>query len=111
MRQTVIIRSDDDLDAFLKNTEEPLALVLFFSNTCERCNVALNTLPELAQEFQGKLRVGRVNIRKYPALATRETIEGNPTFILFQNEKEISRIAKCCGGQELRSWIVEFLDG
>lgn len=66
----------------LNNAETPV-LVDFFAEWCGPCKMMSPVLENLAQEYEGKLRVIKVDVDKNPQLAERLQIRGVPTLVLF----------------------------
>lgn len=66
-------------------------LVEFWGSWCPPCKMMDPLLGKLEKEFEGKLRIGKVNTDRNPALRTRYDIRGVPTFIAFNNGREMER--------------------
>ncbi len=66
----------------LNNAETPV-LVDFFAEWCGPCKMMSPVLESLAQEYEGKLKVIKVDVDKNPQLADRLQIRGVPTLVLF----------------------------
>jgi len=60
-------------------------LVDFWAPWCGPCRVIAPILEEVAKEFEGKARVGKVNVDDSPDIASRYGVRGIPTLIVFKN--------------------------
>ena len=60
-------------------------LVDFHAVWCGPCKVLAPIVEKLADEFEGKLKVGKVDIDAAPKLAQKYGIRSVPTVIVFQN--------------------------
>ncbi len=60
-------------------------LVDFWATWCGPCRMLAPVVKEIAQTFEGRLTVGKVNVDEEQALAMRFGIESIPTLLLFQN--------------------------
>ncbi len=79
----VMTLTRDNFDSVLKDAKEPV-LVDFWASWCGPCRMFSPIVDEFAQENQGKVQVGKVNIDDEPDLAARYGVMSIPTAILFQ---------------------------
>ena len=80
-------------------------LVEFWAPWCVYCRRLTPALDKVAQQYEGKLVVGKVNIDEEPLLASREQIEVIPTLILYQNGEALGSIV----APESKARIDEFI--
>ena len=59
-------------------------LVDFWASWCGPCRMLAPILEEIAKEYDGKVKVGKVNVDEEPALATAYNVSVIPTLILFK---------------------------
>ena len=69
----------------------PLAMVDFWAEWCGPCKMLSPVIEELAQEFDGKVLVGKVNVDEEPELARRFGVMTIPTVVFLKNGKEVER--------------------
>jgi len=67
-------------------------LVDFWAEWCGPCRMLAPVIDELAGEFKGKAKVGKVNVDTNPAIAERYGIRGIPTLILFHKGAIVEQI-------------------
>ena len=60
-------------------------LVDFGAKWCGPCKAMIPILDDLAQEYDGHLKIGQVNTEDQQALASEHGIEAIPTLLLFKN--------------------------
>ena len=78
-----------EFDAAVEAT--PLAMVDFWAEWCGPCKMLSPVIEELAQEFDGKVLVGKVNVDEEPELARRFGVMTIPTVVFLKNGKEVER--------------------
>jgi thioredoxin 1 len=59
-------------------------LLDFWAEWCGPCKMLSPILDELAQEYEGRVRIGKVNIDEHQELAAEFGIRSIPTLLLFQ---------------------------
>lgn len=62
-------------------------LVDFYSDTCAPCKKMEPILAELATEYQGSLKVARIDVLRAPHLAQKYQISAIPVFMVFKEGK------------------------
>lgn len=66
------------------SSETPI-LVDFWAQWCGPCRMVAPVLEQLADELDGKVRIGKVDIDTHQDLAVRFGVSSIPTFVLFAN--------------------------
>jgi thioredoxin 1 len=67
-------------------------LVDFWAEWCGPCKMIAPILDELAQEYDGKVRIGKVNIDDHQALAGQYNVRAIPTLLLFKQGQVADQI-------------------
>lgn len=67
-------------------------LVDFWAEWCGPCRMLAPVIDELAGEFKGRAKVGKVNVDTNPSIAERYGIRGIPTLILFHKGAIVEQI-------------------
>jgi len=67
-------------------------LVDFWAEWCGPCKMIAPILDELAEEFQGRIKIGKVNIDEQQPLATEYGIRAIPTLLLFNQGQVAEQI-------------------
>jgi thioredoxin 1 len=67
-------------------------LVDFWAEWCIPCKAIAPAVHQIAQEYDGKLVVGKLDIEANTNTTTRYQVMGIPTLILFKNGQEVERI-------------------
>jgi thioredoxin 1 len=104
----VVSISDSDFDSSVVGSSTP-ALVDFWAEWCQPCKMLAPTVEELAEEYQGRLLVGKVNVDDNPSTATKFGIRGIPTLLLFKNGKVVQQLVGVKSKNEIKKLIEENL--
>ena len=69
-----------------------LYLVDFWAIWCGPCSMVAPVMEQIAEEYKGKINVGKVNVDNELKTANEFSIQNLPTIIIFKNGKEVDRI-------------------
>ncbi len=87
-----IIESGVDVTEIkLSDAKGKIVLIDFWASWCVPCKMMSPVLNELAEEAGPNVQVCKVNVEEYQSLASKYSIRGIPTMLLFRNGKEINR--------------------
>lgn len=78
-------------------------LVDFWAPWCGPCHTMAPVIEQLASEFEGKIRIGKLDTDDNPRTASRFQVQSIPTLILFTNGKEVDRLIGVRSKQEIAS--------
>lgn len=84
----ILTLTDKNFQTQIKNR---VVLVDFWASWCAPCRMMAPVLNEIAQELEGDLCVGKIDIEKYQSMAQKFQVRNIPTIILFKNGKEVNR--------------------
>ena len=86
-----IILTDDNFKKEVLESELPV-LVDFWAEWCGPCRMIGPIIKEIAEEFAGKLKVGKLNVDENSNTASEYKILSIPTLMIFKNGKIITTI-------------------
>ena len=66
-------------------------LVDFYADWCGPCKTMAPILQQVAQQYQGKIKVIKIDVDKNQAVAQQYRVQGIPTLILFHQGKSLWR--------------------
>src|SRR3989440_9916731 len=77
-------------------------LVDFWAEWCGPCKMIAPLLDELASEFDGRVKIGKVNIDEHQTLATEYGIRAIPTLLVFKNGQVAEQIVGMRSKRDLK---------
>lgn len=86
-----------------------LSLVDFWAVWCGPCQIIAPVVDELAQEFEGRLRVFKLNTDENPDVASRYQIMGIPTLLFFKDGKPVDKIVGAAAKKQFKEKIESLL--
>lgn len=90
--------------------EKTMPVVLdFYADWCGPCQALSPILEELAKEYEGEIKVGKINVDKSPQLATQFQVMSIPTLIFLRNGEKIDEAMGAMEKEELRKYFEELL--
>lgn len=96
---TVLELTDANFDVEVINADQPV-LVDFWAEWCQPCRMLAPTIDELAAEYQGKVKVGKVDTDSNRDVSMKFGINAIPTIILFHNGEVVRKFVGITPKQE-----------
>ncbi|MBP3677327.1 MAG: thioredoxin [Agathobacter sp.] len=79
-----VILTKQNFETEVLNSEIPV-LVDFWASWCGPCMMLSPVIAELAEELEGKVKVGKVNVDEQNELAMQYRVASIPTLLLFKD--------------------------
>ena len=105
MSERIIRVTDDSFEQEVLKSPDPV-LVDYWADWCGPCKMIAPVLDEIAEEYNGKIKVAKLNIDENPGTPPRYGIRGIPTLMLFKDgEVEATKV-----GAVSKSQLTAFID-
>ena len=91
-------------DEKVSSSSRPV-LVDFWAEWCAPCRMLSPTIDQIAEDYDGKVTVGKINIDEEPELAQRFGVMSIPTLILFKDGSIVSRSVGVVGKDKIAAMI------
>lgn len=89
MAENLIYLDDSN---FSSTINQGVTLVDFYADWCGPCRMIAPIVEELANDFNGKAKIAKVDIEKAQDTTSNFQVTSIPTIILFKNGQEVKRI-------------------
>ena len=90
--------TDENFDQEVLKSDLPV-MVYFWAPWCGPCQMAGPVIDELAEEYEGKVKFGKLNVDDNQQVAMKYGVMSIPTVILFKDGKEVGRKIGFAGKQ------------
>ena len=78
--------TSENFENEINNSNIPV-LIDFYANWCGPCKMLSPLISEIASEYAGRLKVGKVNVDEKPEFSARFDVFSIPTLIIFKDGK------------------------
>ncbi len=106
--EQVVVLNDGTFAGEVLEADVPV-LVDFWAEWCGPCRMVAPVLDRLATEFQGRLKVAKLNVDESRQTANQYGIMSIPTLIIFQNGQIKDKIMGALPEAKLRQRVEESL--
>ena len=97
-----------DFETEVKSASLPV-LVDFYAQWCGPCKMMSPVIEKIAENFQQKLKVVKLDTDEAPEVATEYQILGVPTLIMFKNGQVIDKRVGYMNEKDLESFVTKHL--
>lgn len=82
--------TDANFEEEVLKSDKP-TLIDFWASWCAPCKAIAPIVDELAAEYDGKIKVTKMNVDENPATPSKFAVRGIPTLILFKDGKVLEQ--------------------
>ncbi len=81
--EKVVTITDAEFESSVLQSDKPVILD-FWAEWCQPCKMLSPTVEAIADEYEEKIKVGKLNVDDNPNVATKYGIRGIPTLLFFK---------------------------
>lgn len=104
----VIEFTDGNFEAEVLNSDTPV-LVDFWATWCAPCKAIAPVIEELAETYDGQVKIGKVNVDENPATPGQYGVRGIPTMILFKGGQVVDQLVGAVPKNQLEGLLQKAL--
>lgn len=93
--------TDENFETEVLKSDIPV-LVDFYADWCGPCKMMAPVLEKLAEEFQGKVKIGKCDTEENMQLVQQYRITNIPAFIVFQEGKPVDKFIGAMSASDLK---------
>ncbi|NOX39810.1 MAG: thioredoxin [Alphaproteobacteria bacterium] len=96
--------TDATFDEEVKNSPIPV-VVDFWAEWCGPCKMIGPALEELSVEYEGRIKIAKLNVDENPGMPTALGVRGIPALFMFKDGEVVSNKTGAAPKSALQSWI------
>lgn len=106
--EKIMILNESDFNQVISETTLPI-LVDFWAEWCGPCKMIGPVVEEIASEYEGKVKVAKLDVDENQNTALNYKVVSIPTLILFKEGKEMERSIGYKNKDELRRLLNKYV--
>jgi thioredoxin 1 len=104
----VVTITDAEFESSVLQSDKPVILD-FWAEWCQPCKMLSPTVEAIADEYEEKIKVGKLNVDDNPNVATKYGIRGIPTLLFFKGGEVVQQMVGVKSKTEIKKVIDENL--
>ena len=101
---SIVTLTGENFDQEVARSATPV-VVDFWAEWCGPCKMIAPMLEQLAAEYSGKVKIGKVNIDQFQQLAVQYRIKSIPTLLFFKGGQVVDQVV---GAKSMKDLKVKF---
>jgi len=104
----ILTLTDSNFKELVVESTQPV-LVDFWAEWCGPCKMLGPILEELANEYEGRVKVGKLNIDEFPSIANDFGIRAIPTMLIFKGGQVSEQVVGLRSKRDLKANLDKFV--
>ena len=104
MSESILKITDTDFENLVIKSEKPI-LVDYWAEWCGPCKLITPILEEIADEMEGRVLVGKLNVDENSQTPPKYGIRGIPTLMLFKDGEPVGTKVGALSKNDLKKFI------
>lgn len=100
--------TDANFEEEVLKSELPV-LVDFYADWCGPCKMMAPLVKELTEVYDGRIKIGKMNVDENPDTSIQYRVMSIPTFIIFKNGEKAASVMGAVSKNELAALIEQAL--
>ena len=100
--------TEQNFEAEVLNSDIPV-MVDFYADWCGTCKMMAPLVEKLAEELDGRMKIGKVNVDDESGLAVRFRVMNIPSFLFFKNGELVDTAVGGMSAEALRQKCMQYL--
>ncbi|HIC27259.1 MAG: thioredoxin [SAR86 cluster bacterium] len=101
---TVVTLTDENFDEEVTSSEKPV-LVDYWATWCGPCKMVGPLVEEIASEYSGKLKVGKLDVDNNQASASQQNVMSIPTLLIFKEGQVVAQQVGALSKTQLAEFV------
>ena len=98
----IVTLTEDNFESEALKSSSPV-LVDFWAEWCGPCKMISPVLDELANEYQGKVKIGKINVDEHQELAAQFRVTAIPTLLVIKNGQVAEQMVGAKSKRDLKA--------
>jgi len=103
----IITLTDTNFRQEVIDSQSPV-LVDFWAEWCGPCKMLAPLLDDIASEYDGKVKVGKLNVDEHQGVASEYGIRAIPTLLIFKNGQVVEHVVGLKSKRDLKANLEKF---
>ena len=102
--------NDTNFESEVLESQIPV-LVDFWAEWCMPCRIVGPTVEALAAEYEGKIKIGKINVDQNPVMPGKYGVSGIPSLLLYKGGQVVDSVVGAAPKEQLAEMLDKHVNG